>query len=273
MQEGEKKVSIGDYNTIMSDRNIFNQIVYTPLSEALKLLNERQKDPVLMAKVEKLLHGNIPDICRKNKCGIMARQIATPNNENRMFISIAQENNLTPVFFEYFDDKFTSNNKYKHSLGRIHIYKGKDKKGNEKLEKINIIDFNKYNGKKLKDVKTLWGESLVDFHKKLFKLYDLDGFYFYNELDWYKKNNEKSIDFYYNFFILLTCYGILFENYLISKDSEGDFTKNIVLTTIEKVVNLTGVKPLIVPSEAFDLETDDFWICHLPKIKKEIHIN
>ncbi|MDO8659308.1 MAG: hypothetical protein Q7K54_01780 [Candidatus Parcubacteria bacterium] len=48
-------MQIGDYNTIMNDRNIFNQIVYTPLSEALRLLDERRKDPELMAKVEKLL--------------------------------------------------------------------------------------------------------------------------------------------------------------------------------------------------------------------------
>ncbi|MFA6392497.1 MAG: hypothetical protein WCW54_00205 [Candidatus Paceibacterota bacterium] len=53
MPEDDKKISIGDYDTIMSDRNIFNQIVYTPLSEALRLLDERQKDPELMAKIEK----------------------------------------------------------------------------------------------------------------------------------------------------------------------------------------------------------------------------
>lgn len=44
--------TIGDYEKIMSDRNIFNQVVYTPLSEALKLLEERRKDPV--ARVEEL---------------------------------------------------------------------------------------------------------------------------------------------------------------------------------------------------------------------------
>jgi hypothetical protein len=33
-EKEQKKTSIGDYNKIMSDRNIFNQIVYTPLSEA-----------------------------------------------------------------------------------------------------------------------------------------------------------------------------------------------------------------------------------------------
>ncbi len=33
-------IKIGDYNTIMNDHNIFNQVVYTPLSEALRTLEE-----------------------------------------------------------------------------------------------------------------------------------------------------------------------------------------------------------------------------------------
>jgi len=36
----QKKTSIGDYEKIMSDKNIFNQTVYTPLSEALHLLDK-----------------------------------------------------------------------------------------------------------------------------------------------------------------------------------------------------------------------------------------
>lgn len=48
-------IKIGDYNTIMNDHNIFNQIVYTPLSEALRLLDERRKDPELGVKVQEIL--------------------------------------------------------------------------------------------------------------------------------------------------------------------------------------------------------------------------
>ena len=57
----QKKTSIGDYSKIMSDRNIFNQIVYTPLSEALKILDERQKDKKLVTKVEKSFYKNLLD--------------------------------------------------------------------------------------------------------------------------------------------------------------------------------------------------------------------
>lgn len=271
MTEKEEKVLIGDYDKIMSDHNIFNQIVYTPLSEAIKILEERQKDTVLIKKIEKLFKGDIPKILKNKKCGVIARQIATPNKENRVFVSIAKENGLVPVFFEYLDDKFTSNNKFKHSLGQLLIQNKINSKGNDCIEKINIIDFNKFDGKKFKDIKTTWGEPLVDFHKKLFDLYDLKDFYFHDESDWYKDNNIKSLKLAYeNFFLLFVCFGVLFENFLLSKDSEGEFTKTIVLPTIEKIINLTGVKPLIVPSEAIDLEAEDFWYSHLPIVKNNI---
>src|SRR3989344_5332634 len=103
-----KIIEIGDYGKIMSDRNLFNQIVYTPLSDAIRLLNERQKDPLLMKKVEKLFKGEIPEILKSKKSAVMARQLATPNYENRMFVSISKKVGLKPIFFEYTDDKFTS---------------------------------------------------------------------------------------------------------------------------------------------------------------------
>ena len=56
----DQKISNDDYNKIISSRNIFNQTVYTPLSEAIRLLEERQKDHKLIAKIEKLLNGDIP---------------------------------------------------------------------------------------------------------------------------------------------------------------------------------------------------------------------
>lgn len=253
----------------MDDRNIFNQIVYTPLSEALRLLEERQKDPVLMAKVNELLKGDIPEVLKNKKCGVLCRQIATPNNETRMFLSIAKDNNFSPVLLEFQDDKFTSNNKYKHSLGKLFI-KNDDNLGLDSfIDEINIIDFTKHDGKKLRDIVTLWEEPLVDFHRRLFVLHDYNttDFDFHDVSLWLKNNGDTALNYYTNLLTLFTCYGILFENFLISKDSEGDFTEKIVLPAIEKVINLTGVKPLIVPIEPMDLETENFWLHHLSKVK------
>ena len=262
-------IKIGDYNTIMNDRNIFNQIVYTPMSEALKLLDERRKDSELIAKVDKLLKGDIPEIFKKKKCAILFRQVATPNHETKRFISIAKENNLYPVIFEYHDDKFTSNNEFKHSLGQLHVQKKNSKNGDYNVEKITVVDFNLHNGKKFKEIKTLWGESFVDFHRKLFTVHDYktEDFHLYNASDWFKKNGGKAVGYYTNLLLMFTCFGILFENFLISKDSEGDFTKDIVLPAIENVINLAEVKPLIVPIEPIEIETDKHWISYHSKIK------
>lgn len=272
MSEDEKKVLIGDYDKIMSDRNIFNQIVYTPLSEALRLLDERRKDPDLVAKVETLLNGDIPDVLKDKRCGVQFRQIATPNNDGEYFIKLTTENNLRPVFFEYFDDKFTSNNEFKHSLGQLRLQGKLNKKNVHLVEKITIVDFAKYDGKPLKEVKTLWEESLVDFHKKLFLMhnYKLEDCDFFDTSLWIKNNGKKAVDYYVNFLLLFTCSGILFENFLTLKNTEGEFTKNIVLPAIEKVINLTGVKPLIVPMDPIEMETDTHWISYHPRIKSFI---
>jgi hypothetical protein len=273
MPENNKKILTENYETVMPDRNIFNEIVYTPLSEALKLLEERQKDPILIAKIEKLLNGDIPDILKKNKCAIFARQIATPNNESRRFISIAKENNLHPVFFEYHDDKFTpNNNMFKHSLAQICLQKKLDCNGNDYSKKITIVDFNEYSGKKIKNIKTLWSEPLISFHRKLFESHGQleKDFSFYDGSDWYKRNGGIAINYYTNFLILFVCFGILFENFEITKNGEGDFTKNILLPSLEKVINLVGIKPIIVPLEPIDLEADSFWLHHLPNVKEFI---
>lgn len=265
--------SIGDYNAIMSDHNVFNTTIYTPLSEALRVLEERQNDPVLMAKVSELLKGSIPDVLLKNKCAVLSRHLATPNHEHRMFIKIAKDNNLYPVFFEYHEDKFTSNNDFKHSLGQLRIAEDVDVNGDYNAEKMTVIDFNLYNGKKISEIKTLWGESLVDFHSRLFNVYDynnIDDFFSYDASDWFKKNGDKAVNYYSNLFLLFICNGILFENYLTSDDGDGYFTKNIVLPAFDNVYSTFGIKPLIVPLGPLDIEHDPLWYYHLPKVKNNI---
>lgn len=264
-------ISIGDYNTIMNDRNIFNQIVYTPLPQALKLLEERQNDEVLMAKISELLNGDIPEVLKCNRCGILARQLATPNIDTQRFIKIARENNLKIVLFEYPEDKFVSKNNFKHSLGQIRVSNGVNSLGKEMMEKINIIDLVKYDGKKFHEIPTLWGEPLIDFHRKLFKHYELpDDLVFYNIGEWYNRNGGNAINYYTNFMLLFVAHGILFENFLTTKDSEGKFTEEIVLPSINNIINLTGVKPLVVPISSMDNESEEFWISHSPNIKKLI---
>jgi len=269
--------SIGDYNKIVSDRNIFNQIVYTPLSEAIEILEKRQQDKDLITKIEKLLEGNIPEPFKKiNKCAINGKQVATPNFDVRWFLSIVKDHDLKPIFYEYHSDKFTSNNYFKHSLGQLRIHNDKyDKNGNNVEEKITIIDFNKYDGRPLNEIKTLWGESLIDFHKKLFSIYDykIEDYIFYDGSLWLKQKGEVANNFYEKDLLLYICHGILFENFLLS-GKDGEFTKKVFLPAFQKVFNLVGLKPLIVPIPPMDIdiEEDSHWYSYDKKIKSLIKL-
>ena len=261
---------IGDFNKIMSDRKLFYKTVYTPLSEAKKILAERQKDKKLIGKIEKLLKSNIPEPLKNiGKNAVHFRQIATPNYDARWFIELTKDHGLKTNFFEYHDDIFTANNDFKYSLAQLRLHKDKNNKKGENLEeKITIVDFNKYNGKKFKNILTLWSEPLVDFHRRLFEVcgYKNDEFCFFDSSKWFKENGGKAVDYYTSMMLIFICHGILFENFLLD-GSEGEFTKKIFLPAFENAVNLTGMKPLIVPIPPMDNEDNAHWVSYNFKIK------
>lgn len=264
-----------DYNKIMSDRKLFNETVYTPLSQAIKILEERQKDKKLIEKVEKLLNGDIPEPLRKiGKYGVQFRQIATPNVDCQHFIAIANGFGLSTVFFEYFDDKFTSNNEFKHSLGQLRIHDGINRYGQFNNEKITIVDFANYDGKKIRDVITLKSKPLIDLHREFFDILSLskENLIFFDLSEWLKENGKYASEYYKNLFLLFTTHGILFENFLRS-GSEGEFSRNVALPAVEYAEKTTGLKPLIVPIPPMEIEEEEHWISYHPKIKKHIKNN
>lgn len=257
-----------NHRHIMSDRNTFNKVVYTPLSEALLILEERQKDPKIMDAIKSLLNNDIPPVLNNKKSGIFARHIATPDYDTQRFIKLTEENNLDTVLLEYLDDKFVSGNKNKHALCQIRINNGLNNKGNYIFEKINIIDFVKNDGEKIKDINTLWDESLNKFHKKLFNHYGINkNLIFYDLSDWYGRNGKDAKNYYKKFLLFFITHGILFENFSTKDNSENIFTENILLPAIYDTINMIGMKPLIVPMEPIESENEEYWISHPPLIK------
>ncbi len=241
------------------EHSILKERVYAHLSDALKLLEARRNDPELVKKIEGLLNNDIPNILQKRACGVLFRQIATPNKESGRFLSITRHYDLHSVFFEYFDDRFTPNNEFKHSLAKLKLNFGLGKKGGYKNKYLSIIDFNTNNGKKIKDVKTYKNENLIDIHREMFKRYNDDSqIHFFDASTWYDCHGKTATEYYTNFLMLFVCHGILFENFLFN-GKESEFTKEVVLPAINKVEELTGFKPLIVPLVPFDTEEDEYW--------------
>lgn len=251
---------------LVADREKFSRFVYTPLDEALEELKKRQTDPTLHEFIQKELPVGAPLPMLTNPKAVMFRQVVTPNYEIRRFLDlIDMVEGLSPMFLEYAEDKFTDNNEWKYSLGKVGFYFGQGKKGGEKIERTRVIDFNSYRGKKLAEVKTLWGQSLIDFHHELFlEAYGggtLNNDSFFDGSDWFSQSGGQAIDYYKNFLALFVKNGVLFENFLLDT-KEIDFTKNVFLPAFIKITQESGVKPLIVALEPTEIESAEFWMCH-----------
>jgi len=270
-------IQIPDIEVLIADRLLFNAFIYTPINDAVRMLEERSGDESLEETVKNNLSVEIPSVLQKSSCAFLSRHVATPNYETRRFINLVEATQkLTPVLGEYIDDKFVSNNVLKHGLGRLGFYQGRDREGNMKTEFCNCIDFNASNGKKISEIKTLWGQSLVDFHHEFFtKTYLAHDTMFFDASGWYLKAGGNAINYYHNLLLLFVRNGILFENFMLDK-KELLFTKEIFLPAFIKIVQETGVKPLIVALEPTEIEGDIFWNCYPPEsmsfIKDKLHL-
>jgi hypothetical protein len=250
---------------ITSDRKIFNDFVYTSLEDALAELELRKGDQKIKRYINKTLNTGIPTSLVESGKMVFFRQLATPNYEMRRFVTIADalSDKIKPVFFEYHEDKFTDNNVWKYHLGKLPFYKGQDKHGNKISQKILTIDFTSNNGKRISEVKTLWGQSVIDFHHELFiKAFPhLDYGVFFDGSEWLLKNNGSAKHYYLPFLKLFLSHGILFENFMLDT-KEIRFTKEIFLPAFIKIYRDTGKKPLVVALEPTEIEGDDFWMHH-----------
>jgi hypothetical protein len=260
-----------DVDKLVSNREAFNKFVYTPLNEAMQELKKRQKNEELKNKISRSLNNNLPTSLQNSPRAILFRQIATPNYETRLFMKTTESMGLNPLFWEYYEDKFVSNNEVKYHLGKLNFFKGVGKKGGLKLENKNIIDFNSCNGKKLCRVKTIFDESLISFHHRFFeKTYKkLPPDYFFDASDWFKTHGGNAANYYKNYLSLFVANAIEFENFMLD-EKELSFTKELFLPAFCQVIKEFGVKPLIVALEPTNIETSELWMCYPYSSKKFI---
>ncbi|HEU0080456.1 MAG TPA: hypothetical protein VFQ72_00310 [Candidatus Paceibacterota bacterium] len=250
---------------LISDREAFSEFVYTPLLEAVNELEKRKRNRGLLSYIERSLVAGVPDAFEDKSCAVMFRQIATPNYEVRRFISVADvlSDAFKPLFFEYLEDKFTDNNEWKYNLCKMSFYAGTGKKGGQKIDRVNIVDFNRFKGKRLSEITTVWGQKLGDFHREfLTQTYShIDNTSFYDASGWFSKCGGNAKDYYVHFLRLFLQHGILFENFMLDV-KEKEFTRDVFLPAFIKVMKESGYRPLIVALEPTEIEGDSFWMCH-----------
>jgi hypothetical protein len=258
-------------DALVSDRSAFNAFVYTPLQEAITELKKRREDSSLATTIATQLPAGLPSCVNNNELyAFLSRDLATPNYELRRFLSIIDAlGELSPIFWEYYGDKYTPNmNETKYYLGNMAFYIGTDKTGNERVQKMKVVDFNTCSGKKFSEVTTLWNQSFIDFHHELItETYFAHRSHefrhaptYFDASQWYKDSGEK-VELYYEYiFYLFITHGILFENFLIEDEREREFVKNVFLPAFIRVYEKTGYKPLIVALEPTPIEGKHFWM-------------
>ena len=255
---------------LMSDREAFDAFVYTPWRDALRELEERDRNPVISQFLQKNLPSKTPRRLSEGKNMALSRHLGTPNYEMYRFMHFSDVlTNLSPIILEYRNDKYVNANHTKYALAELCFYGGIHGLTRRAiLDRVSVINKNESNGKRISDIKTKWGESLISFHRAFLisKFPAIEkGVVDLSEM--YAELGGKARDYYNGYLSLFLRNNILFENFLFSKE-ESSFMKTIILPTILRILKETGKKPLIINLGPTGNEEDVFWTSY-PRSDKE----
>lgn len=242
-----------DIDALMADRKAFDAFLYTPIEQAASELRKRSN----VASDRNF--WEVPNYLVGEMKAVTHRQVVSPTCDIQHFIDSANMIDCEPIYLSYHEDKFTTLNATKLHLGKLLFYGQKGRNGGRNINKAVVIDFHKAEGKPISSINTLWGQSLVNFHRELFLAkYPTPTPNIVDDSDWYKIHGPNPRNYYVSLFLSLVKHGILFENFLLS-GKEAAFTKSIVLPAFIEAVKVTGMRPLIVPMVPTDIESDRFW--------------
>lgn len=260
-----KCISEPNSNDLISNRALFDAFVYTPLEQAAEELEKRKNNQNLAQYISYSLPAGFLQNFKGHKNALLARQIATPNFELQQFSRLVDAlPGFKKTIMTLHKDKFTPCNASKYHLGKIVCHDGNLPNG--KKTSVQAVDFIKYNGKKLSDVETIWGQPLADFHNELLQM-GISG-NVTNTIaqlecsNWVSKMGKTAKEYYSKFLLLFLQNGILFENFLLKEKGETAFTQEVFLPAFMNVMKETGMKPLIVPFLPAESEGNNFWNCY-----------
>lgn len=249
---------------------------YSTLEEAKIEIWKRFNDQLLRKEVEAFLDSFLVSQLPHQKTPFAWRavHVASPDISLHHFVKLAIEIELPPVVGEYTADQFCFNNKDKMFLAKWYFYEGKGKHAGDKISCFPLVNFNFLAGKSFSEIKTLWGESFVEFHHQALIKSKINQLKTFNLSEWFYKNGKTASEYYVQFLSLSLCHAVLFENYLTCGNYTS-FSNSIYLPAFEKVQSLFGIKPLVVRLAPKESEEDLYWYCYPDYLKPIVyeHIN
>ena len=241
--------------------------IYTSLSVAKEEIWRRWNDKELEKRVSAFI-GEVPEVLQTEPKAVITRQLISPDYEFLTFLDLAKMTGLKSLCWEFLDDIFITTNKDKADLARMAFFQKINKNFQANISYKKVIDLTgKEEKKKFRDIKTLWGESFVDFHHGLLKSITNRNFELFDASSWYSDNGNSSKKYYPHFLALFIRHGIMFENFLVGDGSESIFTRDVVFPAFKKVTNKFGLKPLIVRIIPEECTNDFFWWCYPEYVK------
>jgi hypothetical protein len=215
-------------------------IKYWDLEEAIRELQRRQSTGITRELEESYNFSWLP----KGKLyGFLARHIASPRLEELQFFKRCVRSGLQPLWLEYLDDKFCTNNPSKVRLVKLRILLGRGKRGGIKERVVKIVDH--WPPSSMRHLRTCWGELLYKFHHRILNVM-LGSVEILDISDWLRSWG-RAINYYEPYLALAIAHGVLFESF----ESPGfqdleRFKNNVVLPAYRRVVGRWGLEPLIV---------------------------
>jgi hypothetical protein len=188
----------------ISDEYINNfskeRLFLTPLEDALKELKRRGKDPSLRYQIERYLDDDIPHYFKNEPIGYLARHVATPNFETIHFLNVCNQNNLPAFIGQDSGDIFVSSNPLKKALGKLAIH-ASERQDDPLFIYNTVVDFNTTQGKHFRDIETVWGENLIQFHNNLFSHFYKNPINIFDDSSWIDRHNRNDIREHYKKFL------------------------------------------------------------------------
>lgn len=243
---------------------------YTSLHDAYRELEIRRKDQVLIKKVRRFL-GSFNFDPLSSPHAVISRPIATPNFELEAFLEKTSHFSLEPLVLEY-PSKLVTRNKDKYHACVMHFSNNVDEAVAHNATKMKIVDIPQYEGKDIVDIKTVNDISLIDFHHSILnerlpefskpgRIVDFT--------KWFNQTRNLT-DYYYLYYLSLFIYqGVLFENFFLKDPAENDFIFKKIIPSFKQVIELFGVRPLIVPLLISDPTKANQWL-YYPNSVREI---
>ncbi len=240
--------------------------LYTSLSEALLELERRRNDKKLQQKVNNYFasYPCPPELAVEPRI-VMAPPLVSPNLELEYFLNVCESLSMRSIFYEFRKDKFVHLNFEKHYLGKLVFFRKNISGDNEITGSMRIVDFEKDQGKPMDEIKTIQGENFVDFHHRLVSEYlPHTNIEIHDFSEWFRNSCLFSPELpYLRYLGLFIRDGILFSNFVTEK-YQSSFTHDRVIPAFEKLKEVFGVSPLIVPIEPVETDSEPFW-CYYPE--------